>query len=118
MQAAATVLVAVLFLAGSQAPAQNADPWASYRFLIGTWTGEGNGQPGDTTGTATFAFELDGRILLRTGRTNVPASPRGAAYVHEDRLIVYRDAPGQPMRAIYWDHVERRARRLLRAPAG
>lgn len=98
------LVLAVLLFAGPHAPAQQADPWASYRFLVGTWTGEGKGQPGNTTGTATFAFELDGRILVRTSRTNVPASAQGPAYVHEDRLVVYRDAPGQPMRAIYWDN--------------
>jgi hypothetical protein len=103
MHAAATVLVAALLFGGFQ-PARPTDPWASYRFLIGTWTGEGEGQPGNTTGTATFTLDLDGRILVRTSRANVPASARGPAYVHEDRLVVYRDAPGQPMRAMYWDN--------------
>ncbi len=97
-------LVVALLAAGPQAPAQKPDPWASYRFLVGTWTGEGKGQPGNTTGTATFAFELDGRILVRTSRTNVPASAQGPAYLHEDWLVTYREAPGQPMRAIYWDN--------------
>jgi hypothetical protein len=104
MQMTAALLLTVFFLGPTQAGAPKDDPWSPYRFLIGTWTGEGKGQPGDTTGTATFAFDLDGRILVRTGHTNVPASARGPAYVHEDRLIVYRDAPGQPMRAIYWDN--------------
>ena len=104
MQTAVISLVLALVFAGSQASAQKTDPWASYRFLVGTWTGEGTGQPGSTTGTATFAFELDGRILVRTGRTSVPASAQGPAYAHEDKLVVYRDAPSQPMRAIYWDN--------------
>ncbi len=96
--------VAALLFAGSGGPAQNADPWAPYRFLVGTWTGAAQGQPGNTMGTATFAFELDGRILVRTSSTNVAARADAAAYVHEDRLVIYRDAPGQPMRAIYWDN--------------
>jgi len=104
MQTVGMSLMVALLFAGPQAPAKNADAWAAYRFLVGTWTGESQGQPGSTTGTATFAFELDGRILVRTNRTNVPASAQGPGYVHEDRLIVYREAPGQPMRAIYWDN--------------
>lgn len=103
MQTAAALVVALLF-AGPQASAQKADPWASCRFLIGTWAGEGQGQPGNTTGTATFKLDLDGRILVRTSSTSVPARGQQPAYVHEDRLVVYRDAPGQPMRAIYWDN--------------
>ncbi len=103
MQTAMFVLAALVF-AGPQAPAQKPDVWAPYRFLVGTWTGAAKGQPGNTMGTATFAFELDGRILVRKSRTEVPASARGPAYVHEDRLVVFREAPGQPMRAIYWDN--------------
>ncbi len=104
------VVVVALLLATAQAPAGTAqvpagsDPWAPYRFLIGTWTGEGQGQPGNTTGTATFKLDLAGRILVRTSRTSVPARGRQPAYTHEDLLVVYRDAPGQPMRAIYWDN--------------
>ncbi len=89
---------------GGQTGAPKPDPWASYRFLVGTWVGEGKGQPGNTTGTATFAFELDGRILVRTSRADVPAKGEQAGYVHEDRLVVYHEAPGQPARAIYWDN--------------
>lgn len=89
--------------AAAQAPAKP-DPWSAYRFLIGTWSGDQNGQPGNTTGTATFRLELDGRILVRTNRTSVPARGSSPAYTHEDRLVVFRDAPGEPARAIYWDN--------------
>ncbi len=104
MDMAITVLLMALVVGSGQAATQKADAWAPYRFLVGTWEGEGKGQPGNTAGTATFAFELDGRILVRTSRTNVPASGQQPAYVHEDRLVVFHDAPGQPARAIYWDN--------------
>jgi len=106
MKMAMAALAAMLVFAGlaaAQTPAKP-DPWAAYRFLIGSWTGEGQGQPGNTSGTATFGLDLDGRILVRTSRASVPATPQQAAYVHEDRLVVYREAPGQPVRAIYWDN--------------
>ncbi len=98
-------VVALAFtLALGQPAGQKADPWAAYRFLIGEWTGEGQGQPGSTTGTASFRTDLDGRVLVRRSRTAVPAKGREAAYEHEDLLILYRDAPGQPVRAVYFDN--------------
>ena len=100
------VLMALAFPAAparAQAPAK-ADPWAAYRFLIGTWTGEGQGQAGTNTGAATFKLDLDGRILVRTNRATVAATAQRPAAVHEDLVVIYREAPGQPARAIYWDN--------------
>jgi hypothetical protein len=105
MHVSACVLVAVaMAISGPQAAARQPDSWASYRFLIGEWAGEGQGQPGSTSGTATFKTDLDGRVLVRTSRTAVPSTERQAAYVHEDLMIVYRDAPGQPPKAVYFDN--------------
>ncbi len=104
MHTAASALLLALFCAATQAPAVKADPWAPYRFLIGTWAGEGQGQPGNTTGNATFKLDLDGRVLVRTSSTSVPPRGSEAGYVHRDLLVAYREAPGQPMRAIYWDN--------------
>lgn len=66
MQMGGVAAAVALALVPAQAGAQKDDAWAPYRFLVGTWTGEGQGQPGNTIGTATFAFELNGRILVRT----------------------------------------------------
>jgi hypothetical protein len=41
---------------------------------------------------------------MRTSSTVVPPRGQQAGYTHEDRLVVFRDAPGQPARAIYWDN--------------
>ena len=89
--------------ARAQAPAK-ADPWAAYRFLIGTWTGEGQGQSGANTGTATFKLDLDGRILVRTNRATVAATADRPAAVHQDLMVIYREAPAEQVRAIYWDN--------------
>ncbi len=98
------MLVVAAIVVGSRGAAQTGDVWAPYRFLVGTWTGEGRGQPGETTGTATFKFDLDGRILVRTSRTSVPARGQQPGYMHDDLLVVFRGAPGQPLQAIYWDN--------------
>ena len=104
MQMTVVLLLMALAAGGQPAAAPKKDAWGPYRFLIGVWAGEGQGQPGNTTGTATFNFDLDGRILVRASRAQVPAQGKTAGYVHEDRLVVFRDAPGQPARAIYWDN--------------
>ncbi len=99
-----TVLLALVTAMPQPTSQQQGDAWAAYRFLIGTWTGEGQGQPGDTTGTATFQLDLDNRILVRTSRVAVPASGQRPASTHQDLMVVFRSAPGQPVRAIYWDN--------------
>jgi hypothetical protein len=104
MQIRAVAVVMALAVGGAQAAAQKADPWSAYRFLIGTWTGEGQGQPGTSSGTATFKLDLDGRIIVRTNRVTVAATAQQPASVHEDLMVIYRDAPGQPVKAIYFDN--------------
>lgn len=99
-----TALLALFVGAPQASPQQPSDPWASYRFLVGTWTGEGQGQPGNTSGTATFRLDLDDRILVRTSRVAVPASGQRPASTHRDLMVVFRPAPGEPVRAIYWDN--------------
>ncbi len=98
------VFAVALAVGGASGPIQNADSWAPYRFLIGEWTGQEKGQPGATTGTATFRTDLGGRVLVRTSRTMVPAKGTQTGYVHDDLLILYREAPGQPVKAIYFDN--------------
>jgi hypothetical protein len=80
------------------------DAWMPYRFLLGEWAGEGQGQPGNTTGTAVFKLDLDGRVMVRTSRAAVPARGTQPASVHEDLLVMYRNAPGGPLKAIYFDN--------------
>lgn len=97
-------LVVAAALAQAQPSKPAADRWGDFRFLLGDWAGEGRGQPGSTVGTATFKLDLDGRVMVRTSRTTVPANGKQPAYVHEDLLVIYRDAPGQPAKAIYFDN--------------
>jgi hypothetical protein len=81
------------------APAVQAQPAASpfepLQFLIGTWTGEGTGQPGAGQGEFSFQPELNGQVLVRRSYNQLASGPR-----HEDLMIVYLE--GMP-RAIYFD---------------
>jgi hypothetical protein len=80
------------------------DPWAALRFLIGEWTGEGGGQPGQSAGGFTFRPELGGKVLVRRNRAEIARGPDRPAAVHEDLMVVYPGEKGQPARAIYWDN--------------
>jgi hypothetical protein len=90
-------------LARSQTGSTAADVWAPYRFLAGTWTAEGHGEPGQGKGTFSFEFELQGKILVRRNRLDFSATPQRPAFTHEDLLIVYREGGATPERAIYFD---------------
>ncbi|HMD83745.1 MAG TPA: hypothetical protein VKO18_03465 [Terriglobia bacterium] len=79
------------------------DVWGPYKFLVGTWTAEGHGEPGKGEGAFSFQLELQGKILVRKNHLEFPATPQRSAFTHEDLLIVYRDADATPNRAIYFD---------------
>jgi hypothetical protein len=56
------------------------DPWASVRFLLGQWEGEGQGRPGLSRVSWTFELVLRGRYLQLRGISVFdpqPASPTG-----------------------------------------
>jgi hypothetical protein len=75
---------------------QAADAWKPFEFLVGRWAGSESG----VSGEAEFSFDLNGSVLIRRNRT-VFASTGGA--VHEDLLVVYREADGK-FKADYFDN--------------
>ena len=87
--------------AAQQAP--KPDAWAPYKFLVGTWTAEGHGEPGKGEGAFSFQLELQGKILVRRNHLDFAATPQRPAFTHEDLLVVYRDSDAAPTRAIYFD---------------
>jgi hypothetical protein len=100
------MVCAVLFLLPGFAGAQQTKPpdvWKPYQFLVGTWTAEGQGEPGKGEGEFSFQLELQGKILVRRNHLEFPATPQRPAFTHEDLLVVYRDAGATPNRAIYFD---------------
>jgi hypothetical protein len=77
--------------------------WGPVESLVGDWVGEGGGAPGQGTGSFSFKPDLQGKILVRKNRAEYPATKERAAFVHDDLMVVYRDAPDAALRAIYFD---------------
>jgi hypothetical protein len=94
----------VFILACGFTPALAADdPWADFRFLMGEWVGNGQGQPGRGSGEFTLTPDLQGKVLLRRNRNEYPAAAGRPASTHDDLMVIYRQEPGQPVRASYFD---------------
>jgi hypothetical protein len=94
----------LLWLTPALAQQPNAgDVWGPFQFLVGTWTAEGHGQPGEGKGSFTFGFELQGQVLVRRNHLAFPATPQRAAFAHDDLLILYREGDATPNRAVYFD---------------
>lgn len=77
--------------------------WAPLGFLIGEWTGEGSGAPGQGSGGFSFLPDLDKKILVRKNRADYPATKDRPAFSHTDLMIVYREPGAIKLRAIYFD---------------
>ncbi len=85
------------------------DDWGSLRYLIGNWTGEGGGGPGQGTGWFSFQVDLQGKVLVRKNHSEFPATKDRPASAHDDLMIVYRESDSYGERgihAIYFDNEE------------
>jgi hypothetical protein len=102
------IVTTVVLLAGSlEAQQPQVDVrWAPLGFLLGDWTGEGGGNPGQGTGGFSFQADVQGKIMVRKNFAQYPASKERPAFRHEDLMIVYQDPADQRVRAIYFDNEE------------
>jgi hypothetical protein len=73
------------FDAVQAARAAAVDPWAPIRFMVGTWRGQTNGQPGVGTSERTYRFEF-GETYLRVDNKSVwqPTATNPKGEVHQD----------------------------------
>lgn len=80
--------------------------WDPLQFLIGSWASPVSGQPGQgASGTTTFSYDLDGKIIIRRSRAEFAPEPGATkGLVHEDLLIIYQQTGDPPFRAIYFDN--------------
>ncbi len=87
-------LSACFFLSLAAGQSVKPDPWSPFEFLLGDWTGDGTGAPGEGSGGFSFSADLDRKILVRKNFAVYPDSR------HDDLMIVYLDGG---LRAIYFD---------------
>lgn len=108
MKCLSGILLVFTLFAGPLASAQSAsDPFSSLSFLVGTWEARTINNPAVTaTGVYTFRRELNGHILARhsVADSSKCKGPEDFNCEHGDLLYIYADAPGQPLRAIYFDN--------------
>jgi len=100
------VSLAIIWAIMPRFNARAADPpagWGPVEYLVGDWIGEGGGGPGQGSGSFSFKPDLQGKILVRRNRAEYPAAKDRAAFVHDDLMIVHRETPDGPLRAIYFD---------------
>ena len=78
---------------------------SSLNYLVGDWTDETRtGEPGTANaGGESWRVDMGGRILIRMGWCEFPASATRAAFRHEDLLIIYPEGD-DAMRGIFWDN--------------
>jgi hypothetical protein len=90
---------------GQAAPKAD-DPFKALTFLEQNWEANTNGYGGvKSVGTYTFRPELGGHILARRATSDVTCKgPDSFDCAHGDMLYLYQDAPGQPLKAIYFDN--------------
>ena len=99
------ILLSALFLLVPHCSnAQQTDAWGKFGFILGEWIGEGGGAPGAGSGSFSFLPDLGGKILVRKNHSEYPADKDKPPVVHDDLLIVYRDAPDPDEKAIYFDN--------------
>ena len=99
-----SALIIALLAISSISFGQQKLSWDNWNWLMGTWIGEGGGQPGQGGGTFSFSLDLNNKILVRKSHSEYPAVGNKAAVVHDDLMIVYPDFNGRATNAIYFDN--------------
>jgi hypothetical protein len=83
-----------LFLQASTpaAPTPPKSPWAHVQFLVGEWSGESDGQPGNGTVVRTYRFVLGDKFLHEQNISTYPPQPKNEkGEVHEHWSLFSHD---------------------------
>jgi len=86
------------------AASANDSAWTALGALLGNWTGEGSGDPGQGTGGFSFAWDLQGKILVRKSYADYPATKDRPASSHQDLMVVYQEPDTRLSKAVYLDN--------------
>jgi hypothetical protein len=98
------VAALVFLLCPISRPQQATDTtWDSWKFLLGEWEEQAGGKPGQGTGIFSFAFDLQGKVLIRKNHSDYPATKERAGYSRDDLMVVYVDPETKHKRAFWAD---------------
>lgn len=94
------------FLWAQTGSVETADAFKPLSFLIGTWEAKtrGGSAGASSSGTYSFQLELRNHVLVRQTSNSGCKGPTDYDCQHSDLLYVYSDAPGQSLKAIYFDN--------------
>ncbi len=100
------LLPVVTVLCATLLHAVPADPWSALAFLEGAWDAQTQNAPSGVTASGSYIFrkELGGHILARHSTAAGCQGPADFNCAHSDLLYIFQDAPGQPLKAIYFDN--------------
>jgi hypothetical protein len=82
----------------------NDSAWTALGTLLGNWAGGGSGDPGHGTGGFSFAWDLQGKILVRRSYADYPATKDRPASSHQDLMVVYQEPDTRLPKAVYFDN--------------
>lgn len=99
-----TLFITLLVISSFAGFGQQNHIWDKWNWIMGTWIGEGSGQPGKGGGTFSFTYGLDYKIIERKSHSEYPATDTKPLTIHDDLLFVYLDYSGNPSKAIYFDN--------------
>jgi len=86
------VLLASISAAQEPPTAARPDPFAPIRFMVGTWRGETNGQPGKGASERSYAFELGDAFLVARNTAVYPPQPKNEkGETHRDTGFISYD---------------------------
>ncbi len=91
--------------AAAAAQTGGGNPLDVLSFLEGRWEAKTSAAgAAAATGTYSFQRDLGGHILARHSSADTCKGPSEFDCSHGDLLYVYSEAPGQPLKAIYFDN--------------
>ena len=98
------LLITVFCMTVSLSFGQTNTDWSKFKWLMGEWTGEGSGKPGDGKGSFSLKEDLGGKVLVRKNHSEYRATKDRPATIHDDLMVVYTDFSGATSKAIYFDN--------------